>query len=292
MRPEIAASAFIGWLILQCAVLGGCATRLTYDDTDLQLAQLLVAAAREGTPPPRVSAQGYQLDVESAYKVQRAALDLLYPGAVYPGYKAGLTSPGSPSRFGLQDPVAAVLPPESRLSMGRDGIYTLRTGSFSRPMIELELGFELATDIRDADISIAELMSKVKAVYPVLELPDLGFAEGPPGGLDVIAANVAARYFVQANTAFAPDSDLSAMEVALYLDGNQVMTGIGRDAMGDPWVALQWLVKQRLEHGWPLRAGHLLITGALGKMMPVSTGTYRAEFGSENTLKLLVHSDL
>ncbi len=256
-----------------------------------EMALRLISDLRRGDPPSRLTALGYDFDVAEAYRVQQRVIDIRYPSAVHEGYKAGLTSSGSPARFGLSEPVAAVLPVGSRLLADGDGLFSLSIADYVRPMVEIELGFLLSRDITDPDISIAELKDTISAVYPVLELPDLGFVGGSPHGLDVIAANVAARYYLRSEEALPESTDLVTLPVTLIYNGETCMHGIGGDAMGNPWLALQWLVRQRMDSGWPLRQGQLLITGALGKMMPVAQGLYRAEFGEHVALTLRVRRD-
>ena len=49
--------------------------------------------------------------------------------------------------------------------------------------------------------------------------------------------------------------------------------------MGDQWEALLWLVEQRLRDGYEVKRNDLLITGALGKVIPAEAGRYVADFG-------------
>jgi 2-keto-4-pentenoate hydratase len=54
--------------------------------------------------------------------------------------------------------------------------------------------------------------------------------------------------------------------------------------MGDQWQALLWLVNQTIANGWEIAPGQVGITGALGKMLPVQPGTYRADFAELGTI--------
>jgi 2-keto-4-pentenoate hydratase len=58
-----------------------------------------------------------------------------------------------------------------------------------------------------------------------------------------------------------------------------ILGGIGADAMGDQWLALQWLINQTLANGWEINPDHLLITGAIGKMLAADPGHYRIDYG-------------
>ena len=49
---------------------------------------------------------------------------------------------------------------------------------------------------------------------------------------------------------------------------------------GDPLRALAWLAETAFAHGSPLRAGEMVLTGAMGPMLPVAEGeSYTGSIG-------------
>ncbi len=79
-------------------------------------------------------------------------------------------------------------------------------------------------------------------------------------------------------------AEVNQLEVVLYRDDQQIDRGEARNAAGDQLEALLWLVNHLQVAGWPLEPGHVLITGALGKINPGVAGRYRAVYSPEVVL--------
>ena len=60
--------------------------------------------------------------------------------------------------------------------------------------------------------------------------------------------------------------------MAMHVNGEVVSTGDGSACLGNPLHAARWLADTLCERGIPLRAGDVLMTGALGPLRPLVPG--------------------
>lgn len=235
----------------------------------------VVSAVNEQALMPQF---GQQLDVDAAYRIQTVAVKTLLAGKAPDGFKAGLTSKKGQEKFAVTEPVAGVLLSMSRMTASKRG-YVIDSRQYNKPMMELEIGFQLTKRVTQPILGVGDLKKRVKAVYPLIELPDLGFQNmSALRGSDIIANNVAARHYILGPAVAPGVIDLNSLSVQLYRDGELLLQGLGSDAMGDQWQALMWLINQSLANGWQIEPGQILITGALGRMLPAQSGQYSARF--------------
>ena len=222
---------------------------------------------------------GDQLDIESAYQLQTRAVNNLLASQRPDGFKAGLTSHASQAKFAVKQPVAGVLLAGAKKAANSEGGYVIQVGNKPKLMLELEIGFRLKQTVTRPINDMEVLKALIEGIYPVIELPELGFQHMPSLlGTDIIANNVAARKYIVGAPPDSLPADINALPVQLYHNDQLILEGFGSDAMGDQWQALVWLINQSLANGWVIDPDQILITGALGKMLPAQAGHYRADF--------------
>ncbi len=242
-----------------------------------KLAEILLKAEAANKLIPILSTQTTNMDVNKAYRIQKAYVETRLKTDTLAGFKAGLTSKGAQQRFGVNSPAAGALFESGKLT----GKSIIDSSKFHRLMLETEIGFVVGVVLTKPVSDIAALKKSIKAVMPVIELPDLGFTDmklitGP----DIIAANVSSRKFIVGKSQPPGNIDLNAVSVTLSLNENQINQGKGSDASGDQWAAALWLVNTMIKKGWTLEPGQNLITGALGRMLPGKPGKYVADYRS------------
>ena len=81
---------------------------------------------------------------------------------------------------------------------------------------------------------------------------------------------------------------MNQVTVTLTLDGKPANQGKAEDAMGDQWKALLWLVNGAIEKGYTIEPGQVLITGALGNMIPAKEGKYEGNYGPLGPLSFTI----
>ncbi|PID57808.1 4-oxalocrotonate decarboxylase [candidate division KSB3 bacterium] len=243
---------------------------------EAELAELLLQAHEGKLPMPVLSMLAPDLDVTAAYAVQKAYVEKRLLSDRIAGFKAGLTSEAGQRKFGVNEPVAGILFASGKLT----GTPILDRSAFTLLMLEVEFGFVFKDTISAQIKDIAELQEKVASVMPVIEIPDLAYTEMKQlKGVDIIASNVAAKQFLVGEAQDFRGQDINTVSVTLSRDGSELNTAKGSDALGDQWEAALWLVNTIIEQEWTLEAGQLIITGALGKMLPGKAGKYVADYG-------------
>lgn len=202
------------------------------------------------------------------------------------GYKAALTSPAAQSLLKTDRPVSGYLPKSGWVADGD----TILAAGFTLPFIELELGFYTSQTIQEIIPDVATLQSLIASVYPVIELPDIGFDSIQQLKLTTfIAHNAAACQFITGiPTPITQAPELNALVCHLYKDGQLLGEAKGSDALGNQWEALLFLINQRIELGEEIRAGDVLITGSLGGLHPLQPGSYRATYGDLGEVNFVI----
>jgi 2-keto-4-pentenoate hydratase len=253
-------------------------------------AERLIVAGRSGMAIDPVRHVLGSTDVGLAYAVQNAVTSArLAAGAHVVGRKVGLTSPVVQRQLGVDQPDFGVLFDDMRVPNGGE----VTNGRLIAPKAEAEVAFVLSADldrfgvgaIPQAPITEADRAAVAAAVdYAVaaLEIVDSRVANWDITITDTIADNASSGLFVLGDKRV-PLSEFVPVEVSMTLEknGELASSGDGAACLGDPLNALVWLARTAAWFGSPLRAGDVVLSGALGAMVT-------AEPGSQITAKLSV----
>ncbi|HSC35350.1 MAG TPA: fumarylacetoacetate hydrolase family protein [Thermodesulfobacteriota bacterium] len=239
-------------------------------------AEIIFEAERENEPIPLPTTGNPGLTLEGTYEIQTEYVRLKLGNDKIAGYKAGLTSRGAQEKFGVSTPVSGVLF-SSGMYMNSPSV----DGSKLRgPVIETEIGFVVGKPIEEKITDAGRLMDHISTIMPVIEIPEAGFADmNKLKAEDIVAANVGSAAFITGAQKPLANDDLDGLIVELVSGGETLYEGRGSDAMGGQREALLWLVNSVLGNGWKIEKGNILITGALGNVVPANPGRYEARYG-------------
>lgn len=254
----------------------------TLDATIQTVADDLLAARRKGAAIAAVRSRLPAKDLTAAYAVQKLNIDRLVAGGRRRvGRKIGLTSEAVQRQLGVDSPDFGVLLDDMDFSAGD---ITLK--GLIAPRVEAEFALRLARDITQAGLAGAALAPFVEAVAVSVEIVDSA-TNWDIDIVDTIADNASSCGFaVGAWRAFSPELGLPVRAMRLLRDGELISQGVGAATLGDPLNALAWLAEASIAVGDPLRAGEVVLSGALGPMAALTAGDYRVEIDGFDPLLL------
>jgi 2-keto-4-pentenoate hydratase len=214
-------------------------------------------------------------DVDAAYAVQRVNTDLAVASGRRPcGHKIGLTSRAVQTQLGVFEPDFGVL--FADLVHG-DGEPVDLTGLL-QPRVEAEVAFVLGSDL-DLDAPTAsDVLRATDHLLPAIEVVDSRVAGWDITIVDTIADNASSGAVVLGTTPVRVDGlDLRLAGMVMEHRGAEVSSGAGAACLGSPVNAVVWLARELVRRGTPLRAGDLVLSGALGPVVPViAPGVFEA----------------
>jgi len=239
-------------------------------DSIKQAAACLRIAAETGEFIAPLRQQFPDLDAQDAYAVQRLNTEQrLATGRRVIGCKVGLTSPAVQRQLGVDQPDFGVLFDD--MGFG-EGIAIPFTG-LHQPKIEAEVAFVLGRDLDMDNPGLVDVLRAVEFVMPALEIVGSRIRNWDIKIVDTVADNASSSAYVLGGPARRLDGiDLRACTMTLRRGEETVSTGLGSACLGNPINAVVWLARTLAQNNAPLRAGYLVLSGALGPMVTVAAG--------------------
>jgi 2-keto-4-pentenoate hydratase len=250
----------------------------------------LAVARATGRPCAPVRTLLPASDIAGAYAVQAAwVANQIAAGDTVVGRKIGLTNPAVQAQLGVDQPDFGTLLATMDCPPGDP----IGTGRLLQPKIEAEIAFVLARDLDAPDIGPDDVLAATGSVAPALEIVDSRVAGWDISIIDTVADNASSGLFTLAPERRPPAGlDLAACPMRLWRGAEEVSTGSGAACLGHPATAVAWLAATARSYGQPLRAGEIILSGALGPMVPVRPGDrFTAEIGGLGQVTAILAGD-
>jgi 2-keto-4-pentenoate hydratase len=238
-------------------------------ETQASLVQRLLDAERQRQAIPLLTQEYPQLDLPTAYQMQSTLIaEKVAAGDRVVGHKTGLTSKSKQVQMGVNEGIRGVLCasnilPEPVISVGR----------FIHPRVEPELGLLLGEDLTGPVVTPAHVYAAIKCIFPALEVIDSRYDNFKFTLADVVADNAStAGVLLGPEPSSVTGKDLGLMGVVLEKNGEVVATGAGAAVLNHPLYAVAWLANSLLAAGERLRAGQIILAGAITAAFPVEPG--------------------
>ena len=209
-------------------------------------------------------------NVDAAYAVQKELVALRKErGEKVVGKKIGLTSFAVQEQLGVDQPDYGIL--FDTMDVSPSGSFD--TSKAILPKVEGELTFVLGKDITASNITMALLKDAISEIRASIEIVDSRVEGWNIRISDTIADNASGSHFIIGKDFKTLDEmDPSTAVMRLYKNGECCSEGTGKACMDNPLNAALWLAQKMADQGEPLTKGEVLLSGALGPMVPVVQG--------------------
>jgi 2-keto-4-pentenoate hydratase len=161
-------------------------------------------------------------------------------------------------------------------------------GWLLQPKVEAEVAFVLGADLDAEHLDLAAVRAAVDYAVAALEIVDSRIADWDITITDTVADNASSGLYVLGDRRVRL-ADFEPVEVSMGLcvDGRLASEGTGAACLGDPLRALLWLAGTARDRGDPLRAGQVILSGALGPMVAAVAGaTVQADISSLGSVRM------
>lgn len=211
-------------------------------------------------------------DLELAYQIQTININhRIEQGARIVGRKIGLTNKVIQQQLGVDQPDFGALLNSMEILNGDEVPWN----ELHQPKAEAEIAFILGKDILQPNITSHELIAAIDYALPCIEIVGSRIENWNIKITDTIADNASASHYVLGHRPTKlSDFDMIKCKMTTSKNGEVVSEGSGAACLGSPLNATIWLAKTMIKNGTPLKAGDVILTGALGPMANGSPGDH------------------
>lgn len=214
-------------------------------------------------------------DIGVAYAVQQENVRIgLARGRRIVGRKIGLTAKAVQAQLGVDQPDFGVL----FADMAINDDDTVSLARLISPRTEVEVAFVLDGDLSHEVNTAADVLRATAFVLPAIEIVDSRVKNWDITIVDTVADNASsACYVLGTSPKLLRDVDVRGVLMSMTSGTAEVSAGGGAACLGNPVNAVVWLANTLSSRGESLRAGDIVLSGALGPMVKVmAPGRYEA----------------
>ncbi|PAU89304.1 2-oxopent-4-enoate hydratase [Pseudomonas sp. WN033] len=245
--------------------------RLVTDTPNLdQLGDELFAALRDARMVAPLTERFPQLRIEDAYAIQQHLIARrLEAGERIIGKKIGVTSQAVMDMLKVDQPDFGQLTDRMVVNQGE----SIDMSRLIQPKAEGEIAFVLKHDLTGPGVTASDVLRATEGVMACFEIVDSRIRDWQIRIQDTVADNASCGVFVLGDRLVDPRTlDLYSTGMVLEKNGRVVGTGAGAATMGSPVTAVAWLANTLGQLGMSLKAGEVILSGALSAMVPVAAG--------------------
>ncbi|WP_425590518.1 2-keto-4-pentenoate hydratase [Fictibacillus enclensis] len=201
------------------------------------------------------------ITVREAYHVQLLTIQKkLEAGQKVVGKKIGLTSVAMQKLLGVDQPDYGHLLNGMVIENGEE----ISFNKVLQPKVEAEIAFVLKKDLEGPRVTEMDVLQATDYVLPALEIVDSRIADWNIKLQDTIADNASSGLYVLGGKPLSIHQlDLAQVGMVLCKNGEIMNTGVGAAALGHPATCVAWLANKLFEYGITLKAGEVILSGAL-----------------------------
>ncbi len=224
------------------------------------------------------------LDRAGGYAAQHEVVR--FSGQEVVGWKIAATSAAGQKHIGVDGPLAGPLLANRVLHSGAD----VPLDGNIMLVAEAEFAFKFARALpkRANPYTQADVVAAVGSLHPSIEVPDSRYNDfARVGAPQLIADTACACWFVLGTAAPASwrSRNLVTHAVTARRNGDHAASGSGANVLGDPLIALTWLVNELRTYADGINAGQFVTTGTCVIPVPIKPGDrVRADFGDLGTV--------
>lgn len=209
-------------------------------------------------------------DLEKAYAIQaiNTALKKAQGGRIV-GSKIGLTSPAVQKQLGVNQPDFGMLWQDTEVWNGGE----ISMKELMQPKAEAEIAFVLGKDLTSDGLTSIDIISAIDYALAAIEIVGSRIENWDIKITDTIADNASASHWVVSHQPVKLENiDLINCKMVMENNGKKVSEGIGKACLGSPINSMLWLAQKMQQLGKPMKAGDVILTGALGPMVAAKAG--------------------